>query len=100
MKWTNKNIVEWHKKTFPKATINSQEDKVRGEFIEMLEEAADVYIAATSGEYRFKSEMAKKAKKLLIEMFGRRHLLPAVDRKMDINVKRTFKGDHHVETIN
>lgn len=99
MKWTDEKIVEWHKKTFPKATPDSQIAKVDSELDELLLEAADVYVAATSADLRFGSIIAKIFRFLLLKIFGQ-PLLDAVDRKMDINVKRTFKGDHHVETIN
>lgn len=99
MKWTDEKIVEWHKKTFPEATPDSQIAKVDGELFELLLEAADVYIAATNAEKRFGSVVARVIKGLLYKILGE-VLLEAVDRKMDINVKRTFKGDHHVETIN
>ena len=99
MKWTDEKIVEWHKKTFPKATPDSQIAKMEGELGELLLEAADTYIAATNAEKRFGSVAARVIKGLLYKILGEA-LLEAVDMKMDINVKRTFKGDHHVETIN
>lgn len=99
MKWTDEKIVEWHKKTFPKATPDSQIAKMEGELGELLLEAADTYIAATSAYLRFGSVAAKVIRILLFKILGQ-SLLEAVEAKMDINVKRTFKGDHHVETIN
>ncbi len=99
MKWTDEKIVEWHIKTFPKATPDSQIAKVDSELDELLLEAADVYVAATNAEKRFGITIAKVLKELLLKVLGA-SLLEAVDRKMDINVKRTFEGDHHVETIN
>ena len=99
MKWTDEKIVEWHKETFPKATPDSQIAKMESELGELLLEAADVYIAATNAEKRFGSVAARVIKGLLYKILGEA-LLEAVDMKMDINVKRTFKGDHHVETIN
>jgi hypothetical protein len=99
MKWPDGKIVEWHIETFPEATPDSQIAKMDEELRELLLEAADAYIAATSADLRFGSIIAKIFRFLLLKIFGQ-PLLDAVDMKMDINVKRTFKGDHHVETIN
>lgn len=99
MRWADEDIVEWNKKTFRDATLDSQIAKMDEELRELLSEAADLYIAATSADLRFGSIIAKVVRFSLLEIFGQL-LLDAVDIKMDINVKRTFKGDHHVETIN
>lgn len=96
MKWTDKDILEWHKKTFPNCTVEEQADKVGEEIHEMImaivneeskerlaEEVADVYIASL----------------VLKERFGVDLLLPveAIDKKMDENVKRKWVGNHHVD---
>ena len=95
MKWTDKDIVEWHKKTFPNCTAQEQADKVGEEIHELImaivneeskeriaEEVADVYIASL----------------VLKERFGVDLLLPieAIDKKMDENVKRKWVNNHHI----
>ena len=96
MKWTDKDIVEWHKKTFPLCTIEEQAQKVKEEIQEVIntlinadgtdryiEEVADVYIATLVLKQRFGVDL---------------HLpiLEAIDKKMDINVKRKWVGNHHI----
>lgn len=97
MKWTDKEIVEWHKKTFPCCTIEEQAKKVKEEIQEVIntlinadgtdryiEEVADVYIATLVLKQRFGVDL---------------HLpiSEAIDKKMDENVKRKWVGNHHVE---
>ncbi len=105
--WTDTGIVEWHKKFFPKATMQTQLLKIESEMREVhmasgydnfWEEIADVYIAATAAEMRFGSEMAKIVRRQIQIVAGEK-LWPNVNAKMAINVNRKFKGDHHVEKV-
>ena len=52
MKWTDKKIVNWHKKTFPDCTIESQLAKLDEELKEVVE-------AQRNGE-KEKSEIYEK----------------------------------------
>ena len=91
MKWTDKEIVEWHKKTFPKITKEEQISKVYEEVKELVmaimnkegedrirEEYIDVYIASLVLDKRFNG------------------LEKAIEDKMDKNVKRKWFNNHHI----
>lgn len=96
MIWTDKDIVDWHIKTFPCCSVEEQAQKVKEEIQEVIntlinadgtdryiEEVADVYIASL----------------VLIQRFGvdlRLPILEAIDKKMDINAKRKWVGNHHI----
>lgn len=90
MKWTDKEIVDWHKKTFPLCTIEEQAKKVKEEIQEVIntlinadgtdryiEEVADVYIATLVLKQRFGVDL-------------RLPILEAIDKKMDENVQRKW----------
>ena len=101
MKWTDKKIVDWHKKTFPDCTYESQLAKLDEELKEVVEaqrngekeksydEVADVYIVSTVLKERFNSTIGKHFIGLLNE-YPAPELSKRVDRKMDINAKRTW----------
>ena len=102
MKWTDKKIVNWHKKTFPDCTYESQLAKLDEELKEVVEaqrngekehsydELADVYIVSTVLKERFDSTIGKYFIGLLNE-HPSPESLKRVDRKMDINQKRTWQ---------
>lgn len=105
-KWSNQAIVEWHIKTFPKATVGSQTAKLEEEIQEYfqnpcLEEIADVYICATALGGRFQLDGVQH----LIEQscFGfypKKYVENAVENKMDVNESRSWKfanGLYHHE---
>ena len=101
MNWTYEKIVEWHKKTFPDCTYESQLAKLDEELKEVVEaqrnrliensfdELANVYIVSTVLKERFNSTIGAYFTLLLNE-----HPVPSlferVDRKMDANQKRTW----------
>lgn len=101
MKWTDDKILDWHKKTFPDCTYESQLEKLDEELKEVVEaqrnrliehsydELADVYIVSTVLKERFNSTMGAYFTLLLNE-----HPVPElskrVDRKMNTNQKRTW----------
>lgn len=93
----DKGIIRWHVDTFPKATKTSQLLKVAEELIEWiasgfsLSEAADVYIAATSLQYRYKCTVGYWLRK----KFESPILLEVVKGKMRINRTRVWYGNHH-----
>ena len=104
-----KDILRWHIKTFPKATLETQLLKVNNEMAEMMnattpanyiEEWADVCIASVSLAERFNSWLGKY---LLLKYFydlddSQKNIIrQAIKRKMKINKKRTWKEDQHVE---
>lgn len=102
MKWTDKEIVDWHKKTFPNCIVLDQADKVGEEIHEMImaivneeskerikEEVADVYIASLVLKERFGIDYHFPIFREKIE--------EAIDKKMDQNAKRKWVGNHHVE---
>lgn len=94
-------IIEWHKKTFPDATLTSQLMKLEEELREaivarkhettdkMLDELTDAYIVATSLVGRFDSAVGA-----FFLMFVKAHPIPGlkerVDKKMEINAKRKW----------
>lgn len=101
MKWTDKDIVEWHKKTFPNCTAQEQADKVGEEIHEMImaivneeskeriaEEVADVYIASLVLKERFGIE--------LLFALSKKNKEDSIKKKMDENVKRKWFNNHHI----
>jgi hypothetical protein len=101
MKWTDKKIVNWHKKTFPDCTLESQLAKLDEELKEVVDaqrsgekeksydELADVYIVSTVLKERFDSTIGKYFIGLLNENPAPESL-KRVDRKMNVNSKRTW----------
>ena len=101
MKWTDKKIVAWHKKTFPDCSYESQlakldeelnevsEAQKKGNYVQSFDELADVYIVATVLKERFNSIIGAYFIGLINE-----HPAPELskrgDRKMEVNQKRTF----------
>lgn len=101
MKWTDKDIVDWHKKTFPNCTVQDQADKVGEEIHEMImaivneesneriaEEVADVYIASLVLKERFGIE--------LLFALSKKNKEDSIKKKMDENVKRKWFNNHHI----
>lgn len=98
----NSEIVEWHKKTFPDCTYESQlakldeelnevsEAQKKGNYEHSFDELADVYIVATVLKERFNSAIAKY---FLAWEDGWQtpSLFERVDRKMEVNQKRTWQ---------
>lgn len=92
-------MIEWHKKTFPNATLESQLLKVESELREVrenpsLEEWADVFISSKALYMRFGSEigfLVNDIVKLTIPDIDK-----AVEEKMKKNRERSWVGDHHV----
>lgn len=114
--WTNEKIVEWHKRTFPNATLETQLRKVEDELQEMkdagmlfldgkvehefaLEEVADVYIAAIALVGRWDSRVGAVICNFVIDMIGGlaqvdeiyvKVFQKTINAKMDKNAKRTW----------
>lgn len=101
MKWTDEKIVEWHKKTFPDCTYESQLAKLDEELKEVLDaernketeksydESADVYIVSLVLVKRFDSMVGR----FFIGLLNKHpvpELLKRVDCKMDTNQKRVW----------
>ena len=101
MKWTDKKIVAWHKKTFPDCSYESQLAKLDEELKEFVEaqrnrqiehsydELADVYIVSLTLAKRFDSTVGHYFLGLL-EEHPAPELSKRVDRKMEVNQKRTW----------
>lgn len=101
MKWTDKKIIAWHKKTFPDCTYESQllkldeelkevsEAQKKGNYEHSFDELADVYIVATVLKERFNSTIGVYFIGFL-EGDPVPFLFEHVDRKMDTNQKRTW----------
>lgn len=107
MYWTIKRIADWNKKTFPNSTPAMQKRKLASEVIEYyqkgadkLEELADVYIAAASA-YKLHGDAISRLLCELIE--DKQAVMEEVDRKMNINKKRSwtlFRGNwRHVDSF-
>lgn len=100
MKKIDKEILEWHKKTFPDAKIEKQLMKLEEEYTELCKsfggdimEAADVYIVASVLKYRFNSKIGGCFLGLIDESWKYMEIMKAIKEKMEINKKRkwTFK---------
>ena len=101
MKWTDDKIVEWHTKTFPDATLDSQLLKLDEELKEVVDaqrngekeksydELADVYIVSVVLAKRFDSITGKYFLGLL-EEHPAQESLKRVEKKMKINAKRKW----------
>ena len=97
----NKDIVAWHKKTFPDCTIESQLLKLDEEIKEVVasrkegriadtyEEIADVYIVSVVLAKRYKSAIGKYFVNLVKE-YPVPNLPVRVEKKMEINKKRVW----------
>lgn len=107
-KWTDTAIMFWHQKALPCITGVMQLEKIEEELREVrkevgksierqIEEWADVSIACAAGYRRFRLEVAY----LILEYIKTRddyhEIMVARDKKMDINLTRTWEGNHHVE---
>ena len=108
----DKEIVEWHKKTFPKATIENQLLKLDEEIGELcdaikqgsdnhaVKEMADVYIVARVLSDRFKSQIGNYFLGLIDE-YPVPHLIDEVKKKMETNKNRVWEYKngvyHHKE---
>ena len=95
-------IIEWHKKTFPNATLDGQLAKFceeRDEYEEAdrshkLEELADMFIVAC-GIARFDMWQGSSALadvRFLFTHHDKRNVLKAIDKKMAINRKRSWSS--------
>lgn len=107
MIWTDKDIVEWHKKTFPDTDLKSQLLKLEEELLEMEEatkktdqeaimnEVADVYIVSVVLAKRYHSRIGISY--LRYFCFTNIQILEHVSKKMDENVKRTWEKKNGVD---
>lgn len=100
--WSKDDILRWHLKALPLCTIQDQRIKVnrearefyraekRKDYVNKLEEIADVYIASVALWKRYHDY----AGRLMIEMIEHRRkwneIADAVDCKMEINATRKF----------
>ncbi len=109
-RWTHTKIAEWNKATFPKNSAILQLLKIEEEMKEMdkelgisferwIEEWADISIACAAGWYRFKLVTALNILKLIESMPEYHLIMEARDKKMDVNIKRIWEGNNHVEEI-
>lgn len=96
MKWTYDKIVDWHKKTFPDADLKSQKIKFLEEYREYLEsgditELADMFIVNAVLTHRFNyGRFSNIVYEELLKDDFLFNVNELVDRKMDINAKRTW----------
>lgn len=101
------DILDWHKETFPRATLSSQLRKVESEIYEMyeapnryesLEEKADVCIALVSLAFRFNSLIGQiLLSRYYYDHFPFEEIRIAMEKKMKLNRERVWKGNHHVD---
>lgn len=102
-KWTDKEILAWHKKTFPNATLASQVEKLDEEMEELanskgsssvLEETADVIICCRVLRDRFKCQFANYIANCMFNQLGddslRSLVVILMCRKMDENAARKW----------
>ena len=100
--WNIKSITEWHKRTFPETTLESQLLKLDEELKEVVEaqrarnfehsynELVDVYIVACSLKERFNSTMGSYFVGLIDENPSP-NMQARIDKKMDENLKRKWE---------
>lgn len=106
MKWTEESISEWHKETFPNATLASQLLKMHEELLELqntdvedtdkfTEELADCLIVASTLAGRFKSPVGNLIVSTLLPDKNLPavclHIMYAINEKMEKNLKRKWK---------
>lgn len=105
MKWTNDKIVKWHKEVFPKCKMSSMLLKLEEEVNEYQDafdnrdyesavlELADVYIVAVVLWKRYNSIIGGHFIEEIEDNLGpsRSTLYDTIDKKMAINVDRTFE---------
>lgn len=95
-------IIEWHKKTFPDATLSGQlkkfveekEEYENADRSHRLEELADMFIVAC-GISRFdmwQGAAALSEVQFLFSHHDKRNVLKTIDKKMAINRKRKWSG--------
>ena len=111
MFWTEEKISKWHKKTFPKATLESQLLKLHEELLELkkcknrysdafLEEVADCLIVASVLAGRFHSPVGNLVLSALFPEKDNLDMLAIlslhVDLKMEKNLRRTWKKERGV----
>ena len=101
--WTKATISRWNRKTFPSATTEEQRQKCRQEarehlaaqtYEERVEELADYYIANGALGYRFGDECGKVNCRNIEDLPNWGTINEAVQRKMDINVRRSWMKYH------
>ena len=97
MKKIDKDILEWHTKTFPEAKLEKQLVKLEEEYSEWREslgrdimEAADVYIVATVLKNRFNSKVGECFITLIENGWRYNEVMKAVKQKMEINKNRVW----------
>lgn len=97
-------MAESHKQLFPHATLESQEEKLKEEAREVLQELADCFVVCV-GVGRFDQEKAEVAMGVIEHCcvalgFGVADLVQEVNRKWKINLKRKWEWNgktyHHV----
>lgn len=94
-------IADWHKETFPKATLESQLLKEEEEIMEMdisislmdgFKELVDVFIVASALYYRFGSHLGLHTLDIIKERVKyNTHFIDYVNEKMELNKKRNWK---------
>lgn len=103
-----KDVVAWHTRTFQNTTEQEQMQKLREEYNEYMEakevhclkkyaqeEKADVIIVLIVLAYRYDNFVAKLA---LNNRFNKK-MIYEVEKKMEINRNRKWKGNHHIEVL-
>jgi hypothetical protein len=104
----DKEILKWHKKTFPKATFENQILKLEEENLESkkawdkknmtqyISELADIYIVSSVLWHRFESCIGLFYMNALWHWDQFHELADAVEEKMKINKKRVWKFENGV----
>ncbi len=106
-KWSDYQITEWHKRTFPDCDYVAQMCKLNEEIHEAyaeegknyqrwIEEMADVSIAAAALDMRFQRKIGQVVNCYLRGLPEACKIMEARDAKMDINTQRIWEGNHHV----
>jgi len=97
VRWTDEMIVQWHKETFPKATLDSQLRKLKEEILEAynafddITELADVYIVCVTLHHRYKCPAGDEPLNNFKKSKLKKQILDAVDKKMYINIRRRYR---------
>ena len=104
--WNIDSIGKWNKKTFPQNTTRGQRIKCKHEaeeyfkastHPERIDELADFYIANAGLYGRFSDESGRLVCELIKDLFYWPEVNTAVQKKMQINLKRKWYKTHHGE---
>lgn len=88
-------ILRWHKRTFPNATVKQQEQKLAEEIGEWSQAIDTVIATQSEADALHADEELIDVVIAAVNLMRYPEIQEAVNRKMAINRKRTWKDGHH-----